>query len=67
LNQLVASLAGAQSFQKRARKRYPNVAHPLALGTDPNGLLRRSQAARTTRSLNQAMMQAIARRRAMGG
>lgn len=63
----VLGLAGAQSFQKRARKRYPNVAHPLALGTDPNGILRRSQAARATRSLNQAMQQQIARRRAYGG
>lgn len=65
----VRSLPGRganMALEARAKRNYPNVRHPLGLGTDPNGILRRTQAATTTRNIQRMMLEMILRRGGQG-
>lgn len=61
----IRSLPGRQASQallSRATRHYPNVTHPLGMGNDPNGILRRTQKAQQTRQIQRAMLEMILRR-----
>jgi hypothetical protein len=67
--QAVRSLPGRganQALLARANRNYPNVRHPLGLGTDPNGILRRTQVATQTRNVQRMMLEMILRRGGQG-